>query len=84
MNIIDVLHKLGYDVLSFNENGEYTVMLGHDRQLKEGYTQERWTIKVSEVSFNGFGNLVVFFSETKEDNCFDGFEYKNMDADELY
>ena len=43
------------------EYGEYTVMLGHERQKRNDYTQEKWTIKVSEVSFNGFGNLVVFF-----------------------
>lgn len=84
MNIIQVLWKLGYEVLSFNENGEYTIQLGHEREKRHGYNKETWIVKVKEVSFNGLGNLVVDFTETKEDNCFDIFEYGNMDIDELY
>lgn len=78
MNIIQVLWKLGYEVLSFNENGEYTIQLGHEREKRHGYNKETWIVKVKEVSFNGLGNLVVDFTETKEDNCFDIFEYGNM------
>jgi len=84
MNILQVLLKLGYDILSFNENGEYKVMFGHERQKRHGYDNTRWNIKVKEVSFNGFGNLVVDFTEVDEENCFDVFEYGNMDSDELY
>ena len=46
MNIADVLNLLGYDIISFNENGEYKVMLGHDRQKRHGYCQETWILKI--------------------------------------
>ena len=84
MNIIQVLWKLGYEVLSFNENGEYTIQLGHEREKRHGYNKETWIVKVKEVYFNWLGNLVLDFTETIEDNCFDIFEYGNMDVDELY
>ncbi|MCB2309028.1 hypothetical protein LGL08_20200 [Clostridium estertheticum] len=84
MNILDVLWKLGYDVISFNEDGEYKVQFGLERQKRHGYDHMTYTIKVKEVSFNKLGNLVVDFTEVAEDNCFDVFEYKNMSADELY
>lgn len=84
MNILQILWKLGYEVLSFNEDGEYKIQLGHEREKRHGYSKETWTVKVKEVSFNGLGNLVVDFTETKEDNCFDIFEYGNRDTDELY
>ena len=84
MNILQILWKLGYDVLSFNEEGEYRVQLGHERELREGYSQEQSTIRVKEVGFNGFGNLYVTFTEADIDNCFDSYEFKNMDPKELY
>jgi hypothetical protein len=58
--------------------------LGHDRQLKDGYSQETNTIKVKEVGFNGFGNLFVTFTEVDTANCFDAYEFKNMAPNELY
>jgi len=84
MNILEILWKLGYDVLSFNEDGEYKIQFGKARQVKEGYTEKRNIVKVKEVGFNGFGNLYVTFTEVGTDNCFDSYEYKNMGSDELF
>jgi len=84
MNIIEILWKLGWDILSFNEDGEYKIQLGHDRQLKDGYSQDKYLVRVNDVSFNGFGDLVVTFTEVGTGNCFDAYEYRNMDKEELF
>ena len=84
MSIIQILQTLGYDIISFNEDGEYKVQLGHERQKRHGYSKDTWNIKVKEVSFNKLGNLFVDFAEVGEDAGFDFYEHKNMNVDELY
>jgi len=83
MNILEVLWKLGYDVLSFS-NGVYKIKFGHEREKRHGYCDDTYEVCVSEVGFNGFGNLYVFFQEVGTNNCLDAYEFKNMDSDELY
>lgn len=96
MNIIEILWKLGWDVLSFNEDGEYKIQLGKARKdytdakirkkiiSYDGSTSDIYTVKVSEVGFNGIGNLYVDFRDVETGNCIDAYEYKNMNYDELY
>jgi len=84
MNIISILWKLGYDVLSFNEAGEYKIMFGHDRQKRQGFSQETYIVKACGVSFNGFGNLFVSFDDVETGECVDCFEFGNMGPEELY
>lgn len=96
MNIIDILHKLGWNVLSFNEDGQYKIQLGKarkdltDKKIKdgligyEGSTSDIYNVKVSDVGFNRLGNLYAFFEEIETDYCIDAYEYKNMGNDELF
>lgn len=96
MNIIEILWKLGWDVLSFNEEGEYKIQLGTarknltDKQIEEGSityvgsTSDIYTVIVSEVGFNGLGNLFVFFDDLKTGDTIDAYEYKNMSNDEMF
>jgi len=83
MNILEVLWKLGYEVLSF-DSGVYKIQFGHEREKRHGYCNDIYEVRVSEVGFNGLGNLYVFFQEVGTDNCLDVYEFKNMDSDELY
>lgn len=99
MNVIDILNKLGWDILSFN-NGVYKVRMTHERIKREkkkietgeiNYIEEfdpltkTFNICVEEVCFNKLGNLFVAFSEVdSSDGSFDCFEYRNMSYDELY
>lgn len=96
MSIIKILWKLGWDILSFNEDGEYKIQLGKarknltDKKIKDGLisydssTSDIYTVKVDEVGFNGFGDLYVFFKEVNTKDLIDAYEYKNMDEDELF
>lgn len=96
MNVIEILWKLGWDVLSFNEDGEYKIQLGNarrdytDKQIRKkvigyvGSTRDIYTVKVTEVSFNGFGNLFVNFEDINTGDSIDCYEYKNMGTDELF
>jgi hypothetical protein len=96
VNIIQILWKLGYDVLSFNEDGEYKIQFGkarkalYDRQIADGTmgfdgsTDDIFEVKVDEVGFNGFGDLYVSFSDVNTGKCMDFYEYKNMGSDELF
>lgn len=96
MNVIEILWKLGWDVLSFNEEGEYKIQLGTarkdliDKQIKEGCityegsTSDIYTTIVSEVGFNGLGNLFVFFNDLKTGDIIDAYEYKNMSNNEIF
>lgn len=96
MNIIEILWNLGWDVISFNENGEYKIQLGKarkdytDKQIEaglityDGLTSDICTVKVDDVSFNGFGNLYVGFTDVETNACVDAYEYKNMGSDELF
>ncbi len=96
MNIIEILWKLGWDVLSFNEDREYKIQLGKarkdltDKQIKdgsvscEGYTSDIYTVKVDDVGFNGMGDLYVFFKDIETGDCIDSYEYRNMDSKELF
>lgn len=96
MNIIEILWRLGWDVLSFNEDGEYKIQLGKarkdltERQIKdgsivyEGSTSDIYTVKVDDVSFNGLGDLYVSFEDIETGDCIDCYEYKNMNSDELF
>ena len=98
MNVIDILTKLGWDILSFKD-GIYTVKMTHERWKREKkkieagemtYTEEynpltdTFNIYVEEVCFNELGNLFVSFSEVESNDPFDCFEYRNMSYDELY
>lgn len=98
MNILDVLRKLGYDVCAFTEDGVYTVMLSSEhiaRIVKRreemdieyyGSLYDTYKIRVSEVYFNKFGDLVVAFKEVdnEEDGDFDVYEYRNMRKEDLF
>lgn len=96
MNIIEILWKLGWDVLSFNEAGEYKIQLGKarkdytDKQIKsglityDGLTSDIYTVIVDNVSFNGFGNLFVGFTDIGTNIGIDAYEYKNMGSDDLF
>ncbi len=96
MNIIQILWKLGWDVLSFNEEGKYKIQLGTtrknltDKQIKdgsigyEGSTSNIYTVKVDDVGFNGLGDLYVSFKDTETGDLIDAYEYKNMGENELF
>ncbi|MBS6502937.1 MAG: hypothetical protein KH415_15175 [Clostridium sp.] len=77
MNVIDILNKLGWDILSFN-NSIYKVRMTHERIKREQKKNEAGEINyiegfdpltktfdicVEEVCFNNFVNLFVSFSE---------------------
>lgn len=96
MNVIEILWKLGWDVLSFDGEGEYKIQLGKarreltDKQIKEGIigyvgsTSDIITVKVGDVGFNGLGNLYVEFRDIDTGDIIDAFEYRNMAEDELF
>lgn len=96
MNIIEILWRLGWDVLSFNENGEYKITLGRarkdltDKKIEdglisyEGSTYDVYTVKISNVCFNGLGNLCVDFDDIDTGDGIDTYEHKNMAKDELF
>lgn len=98
MNVINILTKLGWDILSFKA-GIYTVKMTHERWKREKkkieagemtYIEEynpltdTFNIYVEEVCFNELGNLFVSFLEVGSNDPFDCFEYRNMSYDELY
>lgn len=96
MNVIQILWKLGYDVLSFNDDGEYTIVFNKARKkiysskIKKGIIKfdgsldDKYTVKVGEVSFNGSGDLFVEFLDVNTDEVIDAYEYRNMEEDELF
>ncbi len=96
MNIIEILWKLGWDILSFNEDGEYKIQLGKRRKdltykkEKEGIIDiagnldEIYTVKVSDMGFNGFGDLYVYFTDVDNGDLIEAYEHNNMAADELF
>lgn len=98
MNVIEILNKLGWDILSFKD-GIYKVQMTHERWKREkqqieagemtyveGYNPliDTFNVYVDEVCFNEFGNLFVSFSELESNAVFDCFEYRNMSFNELY
>lgn len=96
MNVIEILWKLGYDVLSFNESGEYKIEFNEERKeiyrskIKkglmsfEGSLDKQYHVKVGEVTFNGLGNLFVEFLEVNTNEIIDTYEYRNMSDEELF
>lgn len=43
---------------------------------------ETWNLVVSDLKFNGFGNLCVSFKRVEyPDECWDVYEYRNMDKE---
>lgn len=95
MNILDVLHKLGYDVVSFND-GVYKIQNTTEKIKRlrkqidageigyKGSIYDKYEVKIGEVSFNGLGNLYVEFVSLDETEIIDAYEYRNMDPDDLY
>ena len=96
MNVIEILWKLGWDVLSFNEDGEYRISLSSARRERifeaeknglisyEGTGYEIYTVKVGEVSFNGIGDLFVKFIDVESGEIIDCYEHKNMSKYEIF
>ena len=78
MNIIEILWKLGYKVISFNE-GLYKIKLTDSKKdkLRKNYDclvddyEEVRTISIGSVGFNCYGDLYVEFLE--ENNFFDKY-----------
>ena len=95
MNVLDILHTLGYDVISFSD-GVYkiqntTAKINRLRkQIEsgkigyEGSIYDQYEVRVGEVHFNGLGNLYVDFVSLDGEKIIDGYEYRNMNADDLY
>lgn len=95
MNVLDILHKLGYDVISFND-GVYKIQNTTEninrlrKQIEageigyEGSIYDQYEVKVGEVFFNGLGNLYVEFLSLDGEEIIDGYEYRNMDPYDLY
>ena len=95
MNIMDILHKLGYDVVSFSD-GVYkiqntTAKINRLRkQIEageigyEGSIYDEYEVKVGDVCFNKLGNLYVEFVSLDGEEIIDVYEHRNMDPDELY
>lgn len=96
MNIIQILWKLGWDVLSFNEDGEYKIQVGKIRKNltykkeKEGIIgpvediDKIYIVKVIDVGFNVFGDLYLSFEDIETGDLIDCYEHNNMAADELF
>ena len=98
MNIIEILWKLGYDVIESNSNNKkYTITYSSERkrrmwkQIKEGtltvqneLLNDIFNVTVGEVSFNNLGNLFVEFIDINTKETIDVFEYGNMKENELY
>lgn len=88
MNIINVLWALGWEVLSFTENGEYKIQLSEtkknliDKKLNDGLigykgsTSDTYNVRVCNVKFNNLGNLYVSFEDAKTGIYIDSYEYK--------
>lgn len=97
MNIEDILRRIGYDILSITILGHYVVKFSAERvrrtqariEKNEEITvldmNDTFTLFVSDVGFNGLGNLYVIFNEVREPNfTFDIYEYENMKDYELF
>lgn len=98
MNIIEILWKLGYDVLkSDSADKRYAVAYSSERkrrmwkQIKEGtltveneLLNDTFNVTVGEVSFNPTGDLCVEFVDADTKEIIEVFEYRNMKEDELY
>ncbi|PYG84900.1 hypothetical protein LY28_03521 [Ruminiclostridium sufflavum DSM 19573] len=92
MNVIDILRKIGYDIISISD-GVYTVRNTTEKiqdMVKEAEADEAndfdiydtYKLVVNEVKFNGFGNLSVSFKRLEHpDEVWDAFEYRNMDKE---
>lgn len=95
MNVLDVLHKLGYDVISFKD-GIYEIQFTTERITRtrkqldngeigfDGDLYDKYEVKVGEVSFNRLGNLYVEFVSLDGTEIIDCYEYRNMSIDDLY
>ena len=97
MNVIDILNKLGWEIVSL-KNGYYEVQMTTERYHREFIKRKNGEIEydkgfdpkgifeiyVDKVSFNDLGNLYVSFREVDSNNLFDMYEYKNMRSDEIY
>ncbi|WP_321833446.1 hypothetical protein [Clostridium butyricum] len=98
MNIIEILWKLGYDVLESNSTDKrYTITYSSERkrrmwkQIKEGtlaveneLLNDVFHITVGEVGFNPTGDLCVEFVDVNTKEIIEIFEYRNMKESELY
>lgn len=98
MNVIDILMKMGYDIVSIND-GVYGVQYILDRkkyiweQIEQGevdlaikkYLNETIYLCVGEVCFNEVDNLFVEFLEAKDKgSIWECYEYRNRDSSDLY
>lgn len=98
MNVIDILRTIGYDIISVNnETGHYRVSLSPERRRRSMKVVDenkgefdydlfgKFDLYVSEVKFNGVGDLYVEFREVQHpEDIWDCYEYKNMEPNELY
>ena len=96
MNVIEILWKLGYDILSISEEGEYKIKFSVERKeryrnkIKKGIMtfnrslDDEYLVKVGDVNFNDTGNLFVEFLDVNTNEIIDTYEYKNMSNDELF
>ncbi len=98
MNIIEVLWKLGYDVIESNSiTKKYTVQFSTERKrrmwkaIKEGtlsvnneLLNDMYYITVGELSFNDTGDLFIEFIDINTKETIDVFEYRNMKDNEIY
>lgn len=89
MNIIEILKKLGWNIITANnESHEYTVIESQERLAREteqnGIIYGEITIFLKKVSFNEFGNLYVLFHDKKTNSYVDNYLHNEMEANELY
>lgn len=93
MNIIQILWKLGYDVIeSDSVEKKYVIQYSAERRRRmraKTSVDDKELIKffhvtIGDVQFNEVGDLYVEFIDINTHEILDAYEYNNMQQDELY
>lgn len=98
MNIIEILWKLGYDVIESNSvTKNYSIQYSSERKrrmwkaMKEGklsveneLLNDIYHVTIGELNFNDTGDLFIEFVDVNTKETMDVFEYRNMKENEIY
>ncbi len=85
MNILDILHTLGWKIISADNFRQiYVITQSSERLARAQEVAKTYQVTIDEMCFDETGNLYISFMDKKTKEFVDNYYHNGMDPNELY
>ena len=85
MNILDILHTLGWKIISADNFRQiYVITQSSERLARAQEIAKTYQVTIDEMCYDETGNLYISFMDKKTKEFVDNYYHNGMDPHELY